>query len=183
LLPVPDRGPTSTQPPRVDVRRSRRRRRTVAAYREGDTVVVLMPARFSAAEEREWVQRMVTRLERRETRRRPSDASLERRAADLARRYLDGRVAATSVRWVDNQNARWGSCSIDEGSIRLSRRLEGMPAWVIDYVLVHELAHLLVSGHGPEFWELVAGYPRTERARGYLEGVSDAAGLPKTGDA
>jgi predicted metal-dependent hydrolase len=63
-------------------------------------------------------------------------------------------------------------------TIRLSRRLVGMPDYVIDYVLLHELAHLLVPGHGREFWEQLSGYPKLERARGYLEGVSAAAGLP-----
>jgi predicted metal-dependent hydrolase len=62
-------------------------------------------------------------------------------------------------------------------TIRLSNRLQGMPSWVVDYVLVHELAHLLVPGHGPDFWALVDVFPRTERARGYLEGVSATAGL------
>ena len=51
-----------------------------------------------------------------------------------------------------------------------------MPDWVLDYVLVHELAHLVVPGHGPQFWSLVDRYPRTERARGYLEGVAAATG-------
>jgi predicted metal-dependent hydrolase len=154
----------------------------VSAYREGDTVVVLVPARFTAAEEREWVETMLGRLERRDNRRRPGERELERRAAELARRYLGGRVYASSVRWVDNQQTRWGSCTVEEGSIRLSRRLEGMPSWVVDYVLVHELAHLLEPGHGPDFWALVERYPRTARARGYLEGVSDTARLPWTDD-
>ncbi len=170
----------SGQPPwtsaRVEVRRSSRRRRTVGAHREGDAVVVLMPAGFTAAEERQWVARMVQRLERRERRRRPSDSGLERRAARLSSRYLDSRARPSSVRWVDNQHGRWGSCSVDEASIRLSDRLQGMPEWVIDYVLVHELAHLLVPGHGQDFWELVARYPRSERARGYLDGFSEASG-------
>jgi hypothetical protein len=52
-----------------------------------------------------------------------------------------------------------------------------MPDWVIDYVLLHEIAHLVLAGHGPKFWKLLEGYPRTERARGYLEGVAAAAGL------
>ncbi|MEO7981809.1 MAG: M48 family metallopeptidase, partial [Sporichthyaceae bacterium] len=56
-------------------------------------------------------------------------------------------------------------------------RLQGMPSWVVDYVLVHELVHLLVPGHGPDFWAHVDRYPRTERARGYLEGVSATAQL------
>jgi predicted metal-dependent hydrolase len=168
--------------PAVEVRRSSQRRRTVSAYRDGDTVVVLIPARFTRAQESEWVETMLDRLERREQRRRPTDSALVVRARRLSQRYLDGRVEPGSVRWVDNQQARWGSCTVDDGSIRLSTRLQGMPEWVIDYVLLHELAHLLEPGHGPDFWALLAGYPRTERARGYLEGVSDAAGLRPDAD-
>ncbi len=81
------------------------------------------------------------------------------------------------MRWVTNQNTRWGSCTPSEGTIRLSHRLRTMPPWVIDYVLVHELVHLLVPGHGADFWALVARYPRTERAKGFLEGVALTAGL------
>ncbi len=164
-------------PATVDVRRSPRRRRTVSAYREGERIVVLLPARMSQAQERHWVGAMVARLERQEHRRRPSDAALQERAKELSRRYLDGAALPASVRWVDNQRSRWGSCTPADRTIRLSTRLQGMPAWVIDYVLLHELAHLVEAGHDARFWELVGRYPRTERARGYLEGVSAAAGV------
>jgi predicted metal-dependent hydrolase len=172
-----------TSPTAVQVKRSVRRRRTVAAYRDGDTVVILIPARFSAAEEREWVQKMLARLDSREARtRRRGDAELEARARQLARMYFDGQLQPVSVRWVTNQRGRWGSCTPADGTVRLSDRLRPMPAWVVDYVLVHELAHLLVPGHGPEFWAEVERYPRTERARGYLEGVSATAGLDLSDD-
>jgi hypothetical protein len=65
----------------------------------------------------------------------------------------------------------------------MSRRLQELPSWVQDYVLVHELVHLLVPGHGPKFWALVARYPRAERARGFLDGVSAAANLDLSDDA
>ncbi len=146
-------------------------------------MVVLLPAHLSRAEEHRWVRQMVARLERREARLQPDDAELSRRAERLSRRYLDGRAEPASVRWVDNQQSRWGSCTIVDRSIRLSDRLRGMPSWVVDYVLLHELAHLIKPAHGPEFWALLAGYERTERARGYLEGVSAAAGLPFDADA
>lgn len=161
----------------VEVRRSRRRRRTVSAYREGGRTIVLMPAGMSRAEERRWVRTMLDRLERQEQRRRPSDDALLARAGQLSARYLGGRARPTSVRWVDNQHNRWGSCTSLEGTVRLSSRLQGMPAYVVDYVLLHELAHLIAPGHDATFWGLVEAYPRTERARGYLDGVASAAGL------
>ena len=83
----------------------------------------------------------------------------------------------TSVRWVANQRARWGSCTPADGTIRLSERLRGMPAYVVDYVLLHELAHLLVPGHDDDFWGWLERYDLTERARGFLEGVSAASHL------
>lgn len=161
----------------VEVRRSRRRRRTVSAYRDGGRTVVLIPARFTAAEEAHWVTTMVRRLEAQDRRRRPSDEALARRAAELSARYLGGHAVAASVAWVDNQNSRWGSCTPADASIRISSRVRGMPGWVLDYVLLHELAHLIEPRHGQPFWALLASYPRTERARGYLEGVAAAAGL------
>ncbi len=167
---------------KVEVRRSSRRRRTVSAYRDGDVTVVLLPARMSGAEERRWVALMLARLAAKE-RRGPagaSDTDLLARAGRLAASYFDPAVRPASVRWVSNQNTRWGSCTPEDRSIRLSTRLQAMPAWVVDYVIVHELAHLQVASHDASFWALVAAYPRAERARGYLEGVAAAAGL--TGD-
>lgn len=170
--------------PVVEVRRSPRRRRTVSAYRDGERIVVLIPAKFSRAEEREWVDRMLERLNARERRVRRTDNDLHDRAVRLAGRYYPDHPAAarpTTVRWVNNQNGRWGSCTPADGSIRVSERLLVMPDWVIDYVLLHELAHLVVANHGPEFWALVNRYPKAERARGYLEGVSATAGLGALG--
>jgi predicted metal-dependent hydrolase len=164
----------------IEVRRSRRRHRTVTAYRDGARVVVLIPARFDAEQEREWVQRMVDRLTAQERRRRPADRELMLRAAELSRRYLGGIPEPHSVSWVDNQRVRWGSCTPADGTIRLSSRLRGMPRWVIDYVLLHELAHLIEHGHGPRFWALLESYPRTERARGFLDGFA-AARDPRVG--
>jgi predicted metal-dependent hydrolase len=140
--------------PPVKVVRSARRRKTVTAYREGETVVVLLPARMSRREEDHWVATMLERL--------------ERRARLLARRYLEGMVEPRSVRWVGNMRSRYGSCTPDDGTIRLSDRLAPWPPWVRDYVLVHELAHLAVPDHSPAFWRLVDRYPLSERARGFL---------------
>jgi len=165
--------------PAVEVRRSARRRRTVSAYRDGDVTVVLIPARFSKAEERRWVAEMIARLQAREARRqrgpRRSDEALLARARHLSTTVLEGAARPTSVRWVTNMASRWGSCTPSDGTIRVSGRLRDMPGWVLDYVLVHELAHLLVPGHGADFGGLVGRYPRSERARDYREGVAAAA--------
>jgi predicted metal-dependent hydrolase len=167
----------STEPFRVEVRRSRRRTRTVSAYREQDAIIVLIPARLSVAEEQEWVKTMVQRVTRAEGRRRPSDADLMRRAGELSQRYLDGLAEPASVRWVSNQRSRWGSCTPADRAIRISDRVRAMPPYVVDYVVLHELAHLLVHGHGKDFWAWVNRYPLSERARGFLDGVSTTAQL------
>ncbi|AXT86724.1 metal-dependent hydrolase [Aeromicrobium sp. A1-2] len=131
-----------------------------------------MPADLSKAEEDRHVRSLVGRLDRREQRVRPSDAELLDRAAELSRVWLEGRAVPLSVRWVSNQNTRWGSCSSGDRSIRLSDRLKGMPEWVVDYVLLHELAHLIEPNHSKRFWKLVEAYPHTAKAKGFLEGVS-----------
>ena len=171
----------------VEVRRSNRRRRTVTAYQESGRTVVLIPAAFSPAEERRWVAQMVAKLQTREERRRRSlggDDELMARARALSAAHLDGAADPASVRWVDNQNRRWGSCTPADRAIRLSSRLRAMPEYVVDYVLVHELAHLVEPSHDARFWSLVARYPRAERARGFLEGVElgSAHGTSSAGD-
>ena len=108
---------------------------------------------------------MTKRLRRRPA---PGDDNLMRRADALSSRHFGGELQPASVRWSDQQTSRWGSCTIDTGAIRLSSRIREFPAWVVDYVLVHELAHLRYRSHGPRFWSFVARYPLAERARGYL---------------
>ena len=156
----------------VEIRRSRRRKRTVSAHREGDKTIVLVPAHLSKAEEDRVVRSLVDRLDRREQRSRPSDDELMARAAQLSLTWLDGVAEPLTVRRVSNQNARWGSCSSADRSIRLSDRLKGMPAYVVDYVLLHELAHLIEPNHSKRFWALVDQHPDATKAKGFLEGVS-----------
>ncbi|WP_285248778.1 M48 family metallopeptidase [Pseudarthrobacter sp. efr-133-R2A-89] len=179
---------TTTGGSPVEVRRSARRTRTVAAFWEDGTAVVAIPARFTAAQEREWVHRMLAKLHKQggrraaSGRRRPAtDEALAAHAAQLSETYLGGRATPTSVRWVGNQNSRWGSATPADGTIRLSDKLRPMPQWVIDYVLLHELAHLLVASHNAAFWRLLEAYPHTGRAKAFLEGVSyaTARGLDK----
>jgi predicted metal-dependent hydrolase len=171
-------------PPRVEVRRSARRRRTVTAYRERDAIVVLVPQRMSRTEERAFVDDLVRKVLAREARAaaRHGDGQLIERARQLAQLYLAPRLGEAPeprmVGWVTNQQRRWGSCTPATRAIRLSHRLRPMPAWVIDYVLIHELAHLVEPTHSAAFWRLVAGYADAERAKGYLEGYLAGQGIP-----
>jgi len=163
-------------PDGVEVRRSTRRRRSVTAFREDGRTVVVVPHRMSRAEIVPYVEELVGRLAAREGRGRRTDAQLEARAALLSRRHLEGRAVPSSVRWVTNQRRRWGSCTPADGSIRLSDRLVPMPEHVVDYVLLHELVHLLVADHGPAFEAWMLRYPRLLEARAFLAGVDHATG-------
>ena len=162
--------------PRVEVRRSSRRTRTVTAYRERDTIVVLIPQRMSKADAQTFVQDMVEKVLAREARAMAprGDAALASRARDLVATYLapalDQVPEPAGVFWVTNQQHRWASCTPSTGLIRLSHRLQPMPAWVVDYVLLHELAHLVEPTHSDRFWRLVRRYPEAEKAKGFLEG-------------
>ena len=153
--------------------RSRKRAKTVSAREVDGVFEVRAPAHMSDSELEPVVQKLMERWQRRRDKQALSDADLERRARELNRQYFNGKLRWQSVRWVDNQNTRFGSCTPGQGTIRISHRLATMPGFVLDYVLVHELAHLLEANHGAGFWRLVNQYPRTERARGYLM----AAGL------
>lgn len=149
----------------LDVRviRSARRKKTAEARMKGSILEVLIPARLSKAEELEMVEHFRAKFERQ---REANQHDLRARSELLAQNY--DLPLPRSIRWVSNQQQRWGSCTPSDGSIRLSDRLASFPEWVIDYVIVHELAHLLEFGHTPRFWSLVQQYPLTERARGFL---------------
>jgi predicted metal-dependent hydrolase len=147
----------------VEVVRSTRRRKTVQARMIDGRLRIHMPAHLSAAEEEHWVREMSRRFGRHRS---AAQIDLPARARRLARQ-LDLPLPR-GIRWVANQSARWGSCTPATGQIRLSDRLSAFPTWVIDYVIVHELAHLVVPSHGPAFRAVEHRYERAERAIGFL---------------
>jgi predicted metal-dependent hydrolase len=147
----------------VEVVRSTKRRKTVSASIVDGRIVVRMPQWMTKAQEAEYVDAMRAKLERQHA---STEVDLSSRAAELARRYR--LPEPTSIRWVSNQRSRWGSCSPESGEIRITDRIASFPVWVIDAVIVHELAHLVEANHGPRFHELADRYPKQERAHGYL---------------
>ena len=153
----------------VRVIRSDRRRKTSAARLVDDGVIeVRVPAWLSDTDRARTVHDLVGRI--RKARPLASDlADLDERVRVLARRY--DLPLPTSVRWVTNQGRRWASCTPETGVIRVSSRLQRVPLWVLDAVLVHELAHLVVADHGPAFRAVEDRYPLRERADGFLEAM------------
>jgi predicted metal-dependent hydrolase len=155
----------------LEIIRSKKRKKTISARVAGDKIVVRVPARISAAQERDAVAKLVGRIERSRLRAKlNTDDELAKRAELINRRYFGGKLRFSSIKYVTNQNSRHGSCTSARGTIRISHTLAKMPDWVRDYVLVHELAHLVHPDHSKAFWNLVYRYEYAERARGYLLG-------------
>ena len=152
----------------VEIIRSDRRRKSVSARLVGGKLVVRAPAGMSDADLAPIIANLRQRLARRTRPVPQSDETLQTRTQELKRQYFNGRLHWRSIRYVTNQQKRFGSCTPATGTIRISHRLAAMPAWVRDYVIIHELAHLEQANHGPRFWALVNRYPLAERARGYL---------------
>lgn len=155
--------PTTERPFDVEIVRSTRRRRTISAHMHDGVLRISIPNWMSKTEELASVENMVKRFAKKLA----TDAvDLSARARALAKAH-DLRTPSI-IEWNDSLKAVWGLCTPSKSHIRLSTRLVGFPTWVLDYVIVHELAHLHVPGHGPDFWALVHRYPRAERAIGYL---------------
>lgn len=157
--------------PEVEIRVSPRRRKWVAAHWEGDRIVVLVPTRMSTRDRQGHAEELARRLVADRQRRRPTDDALTRRAVELAGEYFGDLAAPAAVTWSSRQRHRWGSCSVADRTIRISDRLRDVPGWVLDAVLVHELAHLLRADHDEVFDELVARFPRTADAGIFLDGL------------
>jgi hypothetical protein len=157
--------------PEVEVRVSTRRRKWASAFWSEGKVVVALPATMPVSARAAMVECLVLRLLRRRPHLAASDHDLQVRAGELSDRYLGG-VRPASIRWVSNQRSLWGSCTLQTTAIRISDRLKVVPSWVLDAVLVHELAHLVEADHSERFRALVARYPRTKDADLFLDGFS-----------
>jgi hypothetical protein len=182
-VPALEHRPAGAGHPPLEIHRSARRKRGAEAHARDGTIVVRLPAGLPAADEERVIGQLVRRLTgAQRAAALGGDDGLERRAAHLADRYLDG-VRATSVRWSARMGRRYGSCTPTDGTIRISRDVAGMPGFVRDYVLLHELAHLRVADHSAAFHALLDHYPHRDRARGYLEGFTAGRLAAATPDA
>lgn len=155
----------------IEIIKSERRIKTVSARIVEGVLVVRAPAHLPKSELNPIIEKLKRRFERQKIKETLDDKALEKRAIKLNQRYFGGKLKWQSIRWVTNQNTVHGSCTPANGTIRISHPLNDVPNFVLDYVIVHELAHLKEANHGKKFWKLVKRYPKTERARGYLMAI------------
>lgn len=156
---------------KVEIVRSKKRKKTVSARVVNGAIVVRVPASLTSDQEQDAVTKLVRKIEKSRVRTDlNSDGELKERAKLLTRRYFGDNLNPKSIKYVTNQNTRHGSCTTSRGSIRISHNISKIPSWVRDYVIIHELAHLVHPDHSEAFWSLVYKYEYAERARGYLLG-------------
>ena len=160
-------------PPNVEVRRSNKRRRTVSAAREGNKTVLNVPQRMSITEIEEIARDLINRMNERDPRAYFSDDELFKRAQELSATYLFSKADPKSVAWSTRLTSTWGICTPLEGEIRITSRLQGMPQYVLDYVLLHELVHLVINDHGKDFESMMRTFEKKERAEGYLDALDE----------
>lgn len=160
-------------PPNVEVRRSNKRRRTVSAAREGNKTVLNVPQRMSVTEIEEIARDLINRMNERDPRAYFSDDELFKRAQELSATYLFSKADPKSVAWSTRLTSTWGICTPLEGEIRITSRLQGMPQYVLDYVLLHELVHLVINDHGKDFESMMRTFEKKERAEGYLDALDE----------
>ena len=164
----------------VTVTRDARLRKSIRWTVHEQEIRVRAPQRLSARDLDDVLDDIIAHVLRQRARaRKQNDAELEARARALNRRYFDGELRWHTIRWVTNMQRRLGSCTYGgatDGDIRISARIKHWPRYVVDYVIAHELVHRKFPNHSPEFWDYLARFPHTERARGFIEGVAFAEG-------
>ena len=158
----------------IIVIRSRRRKRNISAYRQGGRIVISIPARLSKADERAVVPEMIATVRQMETRPLHEESALMASADRLLTQYApEISHRPVSIQW-RTMRERWGSCTTEDRTIRLSDRLKAAPDYVLEYVLLHEVIHLYYSDHGAEFTAMLARFPQGELAQAYLDGYEAA---------
>jgi predicted metal-dependent hydrolase len=158
----------------IVVLRSKRRKKSISAYRQGGRIIISIPARMSKADERSVIPEMIAKIRAQEADESPSETMLMQRCVQLLERYApEITICPKSINW-RQMRERWGSCTSVDATIRISDRLKGAPEYALDYVLFHEAIHLHYFDHGPEFKAVLARFPEESRAEAYLEGFEAA---------
>lgn len=153
----------------VKIIKSKNRRKTISARVVGDVIQVNAPDDLPEEQLAKVVEKLTARIKKQlQKRRLNSQTDLIGAAEELNRKYFNSELKIESIEYSTNQVVSHGNCNFRDKTIRISHHLYGVPGWVRDYVIMHELAHIIHPNHSSSFWQLVNRYPLTERARGYL---------------
>jgi predicted metal-dependent hydrolase len=156
--------------PAFRVIRKERRRRSISAFRQGGVIEIHIPAKMSRRQEIEVIPEMIAMVLRREARSRKTDSQLMEIGLQLLAKYLpECEVKPASINW-RNMSERWGSCTTADRTIRISDRLIGAPQYVLDYIIFHELIHLVIPGHDRSFYNYLDRFTEQSKAEAFLEG-------------
>ena len=92
----------------------------------------------------------------------------EKRVIFFMKKYRNSLPRPTKIQ-IKTQKKRWGSCN-HKGKVMFNWKLSMAPAWVLEYLVVHELSHIEEFNHSKNFWNLVRKtYPRCDEARRWLK--------------
>jgi predicted metal-dependent hydrolase len=170
------------EPIKVFLRRDKRLKKTSRwELRQDGSLLLRVPTHLAKRRVGDLLKLVATQMDKAiESHTRRNDADLQLRAEQVNRRHFHNKIHWNAIRWVSNMQTRLGSCTgggPTDGEIRISDKIKDWPEWVIDYVIAHELLHRKHPNHSSAFWdELKTAYPRTEQARGFIQGVSFATG-------
>jgi len=153
----------------VEITRSSRRRKSVGARLKGNVMLVSAPCHIPDTSLESIIKSLKEKFSKSLLRKKLNqEKCLVDVAEGINRKYFYGKLKDYFIEYVTGQKSKFGCCNYQSRSIRISHRIAFMPQWVRDYVIMHELAHLIEPNHSKAFWDLVANYKLAERARGYL---------------
>ena len=150
----------------IVIQRSKRRKKTLQAVLRDNTVKILAPSTTSDAEIKKFLDKFLKKLELKDIILN-NDKELLSRANKLKKKFIPDAPDFTIV-FQESLKRTWGKCFTNQRKIVINPVLGTYPKWVLDFVIVHELAHLLIPNHGKEFRSLVNRFKLKERAVGFL---------------
>ena len=153
---------------KIQIIKSRKRRKTISAHLVKNTLIVRSPYFLPKWQENKIIGKFIETLRNRKDIK--SDKSLHKRALYLYEKYLHKSPLSFTICWTKKQQKTYGTCNQIRKHIRISERIKYLPLWVTDYIIIHELAHLIAPNHSKEFWKLVFRYEKSLKAKGFLEG-------------
>lgn len=153
----------------IKITRSEKRKSTIGARIKNGIMYVNAPVDIPDIKLQKIIEKFKLRFEKKKLKRELSKThNLMEILQRLNERYFEGKIQVNSIEYSANQDKKFGCCNCKARIIRISHQLAQMPDWVRDYVIIHEMAHIIEPNHSDSFWDIVNRYKLAERARGYL---------------